>query len=68
MCELAICLSIQIWGRIANKYVSFLLGSLLPYCLDWGPEKHSAYNQRAPDSESVTQFGRTPIRIHKLRL
>src|SRR5882762_3560385 len=25
-----------------------LLGSLLPYCLDWGPEKHSAYQSACP--------------------
>ena len=44
----------------------FYWGACLPYCLDWGPKKHSAYQSACPDSESVTQFGtRTPIRTRK---
>ena len=32
-------------------------GACLPYCLNWGPKKHSAYQSAYPDLESVTQFG-----------
>ena len=31
-------------------------GACLPYCLNWGPEKHSAYKSAYPDSESAAQF------------
>src|SRR6202051_1345793 len=47
----------------------FSLGSLLPYCLDWGPEKHSAYQSAYPDSESVARFGtRTRIWMQRFLL